>query len=87
MKCIDLLVGSGVHLKVLEMEKWECFVCKPNTQEMGLLRVRTNWRFNVKALFDPLVNGLKSLNTIQEPSNDKKQIRVLSLMDGISSGN
>ncbi|CAG2164397.1 unnamed protein product [Oppiella nova] len=85
LKCIDLLVGSGVHLKVLEMEKWECFVCKPNTQEMGLLRVRTNWRFNVKALFDPLVNGLKSLNTIQEPSNDKKQIRVLSLMDGISS--
>ncbi|CAG2121178.1 unnamed protein product, partial [Medioppia subpectinata] len=85
LKCIDLLVGNGLHLKILEMEKWECFVCKPNLQEIGLLRVRPNWRFNVKILFDPLANTLKSLNAIQEYSNEKKPIRVLSLMDGISS--
>ncbi|XP_054168689.1 DNA (cytosine-5)-methyltransferase 3B-like [Oppia nitens] len=84
LKCIDLLIGSGIHLKILETEKWECFICNPK-QEMGLLRIQSNWRFNVKLLFDSFVNGLKSLNLIQEINNDKKPIRILSLIDGISS--
>ena len=71
---------------MLETEKWECYVCKPTDEETGVLRVRTNWRFNVKAMFDPLLNGLKSANLTEESDNDKKPIRVLSLMDGIGSG-
>ena len=69
---------------MLETEGWECYLCKSNI-ETGLLKVRFNWRNNVKLLFDPLTMALKIPENIKS-NYLKKPLRVLSLFDGAGEG-
>ncbi|KAK7501942.1 hypothetical protein BaRGS_00006694, partial [Batillaria attramentaria] len=82
--CVEELGGPTILQKVQEAQVWPCFLCCSFTAEShGLLKPHSDWRDRLVVFFD---KG----HTIVVPDLDyfrtKRNIRVLSLFDGISTG-
>lgn len=72
----------------MDAVEWECYICRLASKSLpmpsgALLKAKSNWRENVRDLFDPLRSVIpKKLSYLK----DKAPLRVFSLFDGIGAG-
>uniref|UniRef100_A0A672HRP8 PHD-type domain-containing protein n=1 Tax=Salarias fasciatus TaxID=181472 RepID=A0A672HRP8_SALFA len=77
--CVNILVGPGVFDSLKLLDPWICYMCQPQ-QAHGALHPRADWSVRVQTLFEPH----RVYPCI--PANLRRPLRVLSLFDGIATG-
>ncbi|GFT72373.1 hypothetical protein TNCV_3609171 [Trichonephila clavipes] len=83
--CITKLVGIENQLRILEMNPWQCFICSNVDYDCSLLKARKDWQERLFTFFQPIKTQMKEI--FLPDCKIKKPIRVLSLFDGIGTGN
>ncbi|XP_078275290.1 DNA (cytosine-5)-methyltransferase 3B [Rhinoraja longicauda] len=86
--CIDILVGPGASEEAKVQDPWRCYMCLPH-ENYGVLRRRGDWTMKLQEFFAS-DNGQeydppKIYPAV--PAENRKPIKVLSLFDGIATGN
>uniref|UniRef100_A0A8C1WU35 DNA (cytosine-5-)-methyltransferase 3 alpha a n=1 Tax=Cyprinus carpio TaxID=7962 RepID=A0A8C1WU35_CYPCA len=87
VECVDLLVGAGSAQAAILEDPWNCYMCCTRNV-FGLLRRRDDWTSRLQLFFannhDQEFEPLKLYSPV--PAEKRQPIRVLSLFDGIATG-
>ncbi|KAM4891563.1 DNA (cytosine-5)-methyltransferase 3B isoform 1-T1 [Sylvia borin] len=88
VECLDVLVGRGTSGRVKEQEPWNCYMCQPQ-QNHGVLQRRQDWNTRLQDFFTSDKGQEYAAPKIYPtvPPAKRRPIRVLSLFDGVATGN
>lgn len=83
--CMKHLLCPTTYEQVLQEDPWECFLCSSASRSISdtIVRPRSNWKDKIIDMFRT------NCNSVMQPverSQEKRKIRVLSLFDGLSTG-
>ncbi|XP_053360127.1 DNA (cytosine-5-)-methyltransferase 3 beta, duplicate a isoform X2 [Clarias gariepinus] len=85
--CINILVGPGTFEKLIDVDPWSCYICLP-PKKYGVLKLRPDWSVRVQEFFAN--NSALEFEPHRVypsiPAHKRRPIRVLSLFDGIATG-
>nr|AYW00064.1 DNA methyltransferase 3 [Mizuhopecten yessoensis] len=84
-ECMELFLGEATVTKIRKASEWQCFVCtRYSPASHGSLHPHEDWQQRIIKLFD---TGFRVTDTDLGylNSENKHQIRVLSLFDGIGT--
>uniref|UniRef100_A0A493TUP6 DNA methyltransferase 3 beta n=1 Tax=Anas platyrhynchos platyrhynchos TaxID=8840 RepID=A0A493TUP6_ANAPP len=87
VECLEVLVGRGTSAKAKEQEPWNCYMCQPQ-RSYGVLQRRQDWNTRLQDFFTSDKGQEYDAPKIYPavPPAKRKPIRVLSLFDGIATG-
>ncbi|XP_047196093.1 uncharacterized protein LOC118110598 [Hippoglossus stenolepis] len=85
--CLNVLVGPGTFDSLKLQDPWICFLCQPHRAH-GALMPREDWSIRVQEVFAN--NSAMAFEPHRVypsiPANLRRPLRVLSLFDGIATG-
>lgn len=85
--CVTTMVNAEAVQFIQQADPWHCFFCvgdrddRPPGYNMGLFEKKADWKDNICRMFNT-----SSVDVQLPVAGERRGIRVLSLFDGIASG-
>ncbi|KAI3357858.1 hypothetical protein L3Q82_016251, partial [Scortum barcoo] len=85
--CLNILVGPGTFDSLKEQDPWICYLCQPHRPHFALVP-REDWSIRVQELFANNSGMEFEPHRVYPsiPASLRRPLRVLSLFDGIATG-